>query len=105
MDLHVESKGSGRDLVLLHGWGMNAGVWDEIAHELAPYFRVHCVDLPGHGASSDEYCTLDALAAALPGRVTVCGWSLGGQVALDWALRAPRQAERLVLIASTPRFV
>jgi pimeloyl-[acyl-carrier protein] methyl ester esterase len=88
---------------------MNAGVWNETAYDLAPYFRVHCVDLPGHGASADEYCTLDAMAdamaVALPERVTVCGWSLGGQVALDWALRAPRQVERLVLISSTPRFV
>ncbi len=110
MGLHVESNGSGRDLVLLHGWGMNAGVWDDTACELAAYFRVHCVDLPGHGASSAvQCCTLDAmadaLAVALPKRVTVCGWSLGGQVALDWALRAPRQVERLVLISSTPRFV
>lgn len=109
MGLHVESKGSGPDLVLLHGWGMNAGVWDETACELARYFRVHCVDLPGHGASPDECFSLDAmtdaLAAALPERVTVCGWSLGGQVALNWALRAPCRVERLVLISSTPRFV
>jgi pimeloyl-[acyl-carrier protein] methyl ester esterase len=110
MTLHVEIRGSGRDLVLLHGWGMNAGVWEDTACELAPYFRVHCVDLPGHGASSAVVCcTLDAmadaLAVALPERATVCGWSLGGQVALDWALRVPRQVERLVLISSTPRFV
>ena len=110
MGLHVETNGSGRDLVLLHGWGMNAGVWHDTARELAPYFRVHCVDLPGHGASSaGQCCTLDAmadaLAVALPKRVTVCGWSLGGQVALDWALRVPDQVERLVLISSTPRFV
>jgi pimeloyl-[acyl-carrier protein] methyl ester esterase len=109
MALHVESKGSGRDLVLLHGWGMNAGVWHDIAHELAPYFRTHCVDVPGHGASLGECCTLgavaDALAVALPKRVIVCGWSLGGQVALSWAQHAPRQVERLVLMSSTPRFV
>jgi pimeloyl-[acyl-carrier protein] methyl ester esterase len=35
----------------------------------------------------------------------VCGWSLGGQVALRWALRHPQQVERLVLVASTPCFV
>jgi pimeloyl-[acyl-carrier protein] methyl ester esterase len=110
MSLYVESNGSGPDLVLLHGWGMNAAVWDDAARELAQHFRLHCVDLPGHGGSSAcAPCTLDALAdvlaAALPRRVAVCGWSFGGQVALNWALRVPHQVERLVLIATTPRFV
>ena len=110
MGLYVESSGSGPDLVLLHGWGMNAAVWGESATGLARHFRLHCVDLPGHGASAA--CapgTLDALAdllaAALPRRVAVCGWSFGGQVALNWALRKPHQVERLVLLAATPRFV
>jgi pimeloyl-[acyl-carrier protein] methyl ester esterase len=110
MTLHVESSGSGPDLALLHGWGMNAAVWDDTAAVLAKTFRVHCVDLPGHGASpACAPYTLDALAdvlaAALPQRLTVCGWSLGGQVALNWARRQPDQVERLVLIATTPRFV
>jgi len=109
MTLHVEISGSGPDLVLLHGWGMNAAVWGELATELAPHFRLHCVDLPGHGASHagaprtlDELT--DRLAAALPRRAVVCGWSFGGQVALNWALRKPNQIERLVLLAATPRF-
>jgi pimeloyl-[acyl-carrier protein] methyl ester esterase len=110
MGLYVESNGSGPDLVLLHGWGMNAAVWDDAAPEFAQHFRLHCVDLPGHGGSNAcAPCTLDALAevlaAALPRRVAVCGWSFGGQVALNWALRVPHQGERLVLIATTPRFV
>ena len=110
MTLHVEVSGSGPDLVLLHGWGMNAAVWDESAAALAQHFRLHCFDLPGHGASpACAPCTLDALAdllaAALPRRVAVCGWSFGGQVALNWALRKPEQIERLVLLAATPRFV
>ncbi|MBI4190022.1 MAG: pimeloyl-ACP methyl ester esterase BioH [Betaproteobacteria bacterium] len=110
MALNVEVSGGGPDLVLLHGWGMNAAVWDEMATHLVRYFRVHRVDLPGHGASSAcAPYTLDALAdvpaAALPRRVTVCGWSLGGQVALNWARRIPDQVDRLVLIATTPRFV
>ena len=110
MGLCVESSGSGPDLALLHGWGMNAAVWDDLAALLAKTFRVHCVDLPGCGAS--PACvpyTLDALAdvlaAVLPQRLVVCGWSFGGQLALDWALRAPARVDRLVLIATTPRFV
>ena len=110
MTLQIEVSGSGPDLVLLHGWGMNAAVWREAATGLVQLFRLHCVDLPGHGASpACMPCTLDALAdllaAALPQRVAVCGWSFGGQVALNWALRKPDQVERMVLLATTPRFV
>jgi len=110
MDLHVETSGGGPDLVLLHGWGMNAAVWDDMTTQLTPRFRVHRVDLPGHGfsAACKPYTAdgmADALTAALPRRASVCGWSLGGQVALNWALRHPAQIERLVLIATTPRFV
>jgi pimeloyl-[acyl-carrier protein] methyl ester esterase len=110
MTLHCEVHGNGADLVLLHGWGMNAAVWDDVAADLAKHFRVHCVDLPGYGNSSiSQPYTLagitDALAAVMPQPAVICGWSLGGQVALNWALHAPRQVERLVLIATTPRFV
>ncbi|MBI5626040.1 MAG: alpha/beta fold hydrolase [Nitrosomonadales bacterium] len=48
---------------------------------------------------------VDELAAQFDKQLTVCGWSLGGQVALRWALRHPRQVERLVMVASTPCFV
>ncbi len=109
MTLHSEVSGSGPDLVLLHGWGMHAGIWAELARELAPCFRVHAVDLPGYGESTtcDPY-TLEQMAAALademPQRCLVCGWSLGGQVALAWAAAAPQQVARLALIATTPCF-
>jgi pimeloyl-[acyl-carrier protein] methyl ester esterase len=44
------------------------------------------------------------VAAGLPEKVHVCGWSLGGQVALEMARQFPAQVDRLVLTASTPRF-
>jgi len=108
--LHAEVSGSGPGLVLLHGWGMNSSVWREMAAALAPRFRVHCVDLPGHGLSpARPPFTLEAvtgaLAACAPARTAVCGWSLGAQFALHWARRYPQQIEQLVLIAGTPRFV
>jgi pimeloyl-[acyl-carrier protein] methyl ester esterase len=108
--MHVEVSGHGTDLVLLHGWGMTAQVWVELATHLAPQFRVHRVDLPGYRRSSSiTPYTLDAISDALAAicapRATVCGWSLGGQLAIHWALRNPGQVERLVLIACTPHFV
>lgn len=110
MNLHVETTGNGPDVVLLHGWGMNSGVWRELTPLLAPRFRVHALDLPGYGASAAcELDTIDALAQhvaqAAPRRCAVCGWSLGGQAALAWARRAPQQVARLALIATTPCFV
>ncbi len=109
MMLHTAVSGSGPDLVLLHGWGMHAGIWADLARELAPFFRVHAVDLPGYGESAAcDAFTLDHAAALLarqmPQRCLVCGWSLGGQVALVWAALAPHQVARLALIATTPCF-
>ncbi len=48
---------------------------------------------------------VDALSAQFSEPLTVCGWSLGGQIALHWAMRHPQQVQRLVLVASTPCFV
>ena len=97
------------DVVLLHGWGSSARVWDDLAGRLAPRMRVHVPDLPGYGAIPLRAPrTLDAMADAVascaPRRCHVVGWSLGGEVALEWALRAPRQVRRLALIAATPCF-
>jgi len=102
---------AGKDLVLLHGWGMHGGVWDGVRHLLEEQgMCVHAVDLPGYGGSTplDPY-SLESIAAEMaarfPGPVQVCGWSLGGMVGLRWALDFPAGVERLVLVASTPRFV
>ena len=51
MSVSVERFGQGPDLVLLHGWGMNGAVWHGITQQLAAYYRVHLVDLPGFGNS------------------------------------------------------
>jgi pimeloyl-[acyl-carrier protein] methyl ester esterase len=108
--LHVQTQGSGPDLVLLHGWGMNASVWEEFCALLTPGYRLHRVDLPGHGISA--MCrpySLPRLVKVLQQRfrapVDVCGWSMGGQIALGWAGLFPAQVRRLILISTTPRFV
>lgn len=47
---------------------------------------------------------IEELSAAFSAPVTLCGWSLGGQVALHWAAREPDRVQRLILVASTPCF-
>ncbi|MDH2919534.1 MAG: pimeloyl-ACP methyl ester esterase BioH [Sideroxydans sp.] len=114
MSLHVETFGSGAPLLLIHGWGMHAGMWGELVEKLAADFCVQVVDLPGHGSSRrgiKSYApttVLDEIVAELSARfaqpLTLCGWSLGGQIALRWAQLEPQKIQRLVLVSSTPCF-
>jgi pimeloyl-[acyl-carrier protein] methyl ester esterase len=128
--LHVDryeyaGSGSGAPLLLIHGWGMHGGMWSGVAERLAQNFSVMAVDLPGHGYSVDSRRKsqdtrdkaeasafsygLDGIVDELSGQfnepLTLCGWSLGGQIALCWAKRHPEQVRRLLLVASTPCFV
>jgi len=127
MSLHVDSyeyRGagdSGPPLLLIHGWAMHGGMWRGVAERLAEHFHVLAVDLPGHGFSvgRDSFrhsgdvgmnpdllldTIIDELSAQFSGPINVCGWSLGGQVALRWAMLHPLQVQRLILVASTPCF-
>lgn len=110
MTLFVERSGQGRDLVMLHGWGLHGGFFGALMLHLEPHFRVHRVDLPGHGRSRGEVASgldswVDAVRASVPKNAIWLGWSLGGILAMHAALKFPEQVERLALVASTPRFV
>ncbi|HHJ12762.1 MAG TPA: pimeloyl-[acyl-carrier protein] methyl ester esterase [Gammaproteobacteria bacterium] len=113
--LHTETGGQGPELVLVHGWGMHGGLLAGLARRLAERFRVTRVDLPGHGhspprlAADTDGLAIDAWLAALlqvvPERAIWVGWSLGGLIGLRAAAQVPRRVHRLVLLASSPRFV
>ncbi|TCV93676.1 pimeloyl-ACP methyl ester esterase BioH [Biostraticola tofi] len=108
--LYWHQMGSGdRDVVLLHGWGLNAEVWTTVVPRLAPHYRLHLVDLPGYGRSHGfGALTLAQMArevlAAAPAHAVWIGWSLGGLVASRIALTSPQRVDRLITVASSPRF-
>jgi len=97
------------DLVLLHGWGLGPQVWTALTPHLPAGLRVRTPALSGHGGALARSPTLeawgDALLPELPDGAVVCGWSLGGLVALDLARRHPQKVARLVLIGTSPCFV
>lgn len=109
--LPVRVEGAGPDLALIHGWGLGAGIWAPLIAPLAAHFRVHVVTLPGYDGSppparpDDVGGLADQLMAALPPQVTLCGWSLGADLAVAALARHSRQVDKLVLCAATPCFV
>lgn len=111
MRLHVEIRGEGPDLVLLHGWALHGGIWGSWLDELERHARLHIIDLPGHGHSdwSTAIGDLDGLARAVfpgvPADAALLGWSLGGLVALELARRHPGHVRALVLVTTTPKFL
>lgn len=112
MKLKVKISGDGQQpLVLLHGWGLNSGVWEPVLPQLTKNFQVHCIDLPGYGVNVDVLPALyslesaaDMVARVCPEQSVLVGWSLGGLIASSIAMRQPEKVNVLGLIASSPCF-
>lgn len=109
--LFTHTHGLGPNLVLLHGWGVNSGVWEEVCKTLCQHFRVTLIDLPGFGRNadfiSDEYSLqslAEQVAECLPEDSILLGWSLGGLVAQQIAIEHGHLLRHLLLVASTPKF-
>jgi 2-succinyl-6-hydroxy-2,4-cyclohexadiene-1-carboxylate synthase len=99
----------GESIVLLHGFGGTHRAWDGVRARLDPErYRQLALDLPGHGAAVDAPrpitfagCVAHVLEQA-PEHFGLCGYSMGGRVALHVALIVPERVQRLVLVASSP---
>jgi pimeloyl-ACP methyl ester carboxylesterase len=96
-------------LLLLHGSAGNSAMWMSEARAFAERFRVYAVDVIGEAGlsapsrpplASDAYAVwLDELLAGLGvHRASVVGVSLGGWLALDYALRRPERVERIAVL-------
>ena len=109
VELYYEIHGEGSPLVMLHG-GVNPS--DFFGAPLAAMAQTHqviAIHMRGHGFSSDAEvpwsCELMADdVAALLGKLDisqadVMGWSLGGAVALQVAIRHPELVRKLVIIS------
>lgn len=95
-------------LVLLHGFGGGAFVWQEVATRLSRIASVIAYDLPGHHRSLEEPAggagrmakgLLADLESRGHSRFHLCGHSLGGATAALIALRAPQRIASLTLLA------
>jgi 2-succinyl-6-hydroxy-2,4-cyclohexadiene-1-carboxylate synthase len=128
--LHVERRGGGPAIVLLHGFTQTGRCWGPLGDDLARDHLVLAPDAPGHGGSADVRADLpttarlaaeairEALAEPQPergpgaggpevgavhgGPPVWVGYSMGGRVALHVALDHPDVVGGLVLIGAHP---
>ncbi len=103
----------GSPLLILHGLLGSSGNWHTLASKaFTPTFRVFTLDLRGHGRSPHahpiDYPTMAADVLAFMDahdihRAHVLGHSMGGKVAMELALTAPKRVDRLVVVDIAPR--
>jgi pimeloyl-ACP methyl ester carboxylesterase len=104
--LAYEVVGAGPCLVLIHGFALDSRMWDDQIDTLAQHHQVVRYDMRGFGHSdlpdATSYTPAADLKALLEyldiGMATVLGLSLGGGVALDFALSYPELTRSLVLV-------
>lgn len=97
-------RGAGPAVVLIHGGNLDSRMWDRQVTALAPSFRVIRYDVRPYGRSSAPtapYHAVDDLRALLDHlkieRAHLVGLSLGGRIAIDFSLRYPARADRVVV--------
>ena len=110
--LHVERRGQGPALMMLHGFTGSARAMSQTAREFEQAYEVLVPDLPGHGRSAvparrEGYGFVDC-ADDLVATLTACGherahwigYSMGARLALGCAVRHPERVASLVLVAA-----
>ncbi len=103
-------------IVLLHGWGLNSGVWqpllDLFQENNENNYQLITIDLPGFGINSsvdiESYSLIDIchyIDQVIDQPAIYLGWSLGGLVATEMSLKYPEKVLALISVASSPYFV
>lgn len=107
---HWSTACAGVPIVLIHGWGNDSHCWEPLLPSLLARGPVMAVDLPGFGESQalplfDESNLLDVLAAIVPEKCILLGWSLGGMLAVALAERLPHKVQQVITLAANVKFV
>ena len=110
IDVHYKVEGEGETVVFVHGLSDDLNYWEFLATNLKNEYRVIRFDLPGHGQSElgeneisiDYYsdCLIGILNELNVDNINLIGFSLGGAIALNFALRYCEKVDSLVLMSS-----
>lgn len=109
MNINIERTGKGEKLVFIHGSGLHGNLWRMQKETLKDNFEVILVDLPGHGKSCGNGCDSVEeyrdvvreliISNSLDGSYIV-GHSLGGAIAIAFALAYPHLIKGVILIGT-----
>ncbi|HXV82228.1 MAG TPA: alpha/beta fold hydrolase [Candidatus Binatia bacterium] len=112
MNLAFEVVGKGDPLIILHGLLGSADNWRSMSRRLGAHYKVFAVDLRNHGRSphSDVF-NYDVMAVDLREfmehqalrRIVLLGHSMGGKVAMKFAIEYSDQVDRLVIVDIAPK--
>ncbi|MCE2472480.1 MAG: alpha/beta hydrolase [Anaerolineae bacterium] len=110
-NLYFERAGAGPPLIMIHAGIADCRMWDHEFTALADSYQTLRFDMRGYGRSlpaAGEFNIqddLDGLLAALdiPAPIILMGCSMGGGLAIEFALAQPEQVSALLLVGSDPR--
>ncbi len=110
--IYYEKTGSGPELVLIHGLGTDIRLWAPVVQRLKNDFTLLAFDMRGSGKTDkpEEAYTIGQMADDATSfieqicdkAVRVLGFSMGGIIAMELAIRRPELAEKLVLVSTLP---
>jgi pimeloyl-[acyl-carrier protein] methyl ester esterase len=113
--MHYQTYGTGKPIMLIHGWTMDSRVWSFFIEEFSPDHTIISVDLRGHGQSGAMPGPYNLKTFAMDLRdlmedlalrdATLIGWSMGVSVALKLFEYAAPAFDSLVFISGTPSLV
>ncbi|MAS00050.1 MAG: hypothetical protein CMH24_01590 [Nitrosomonadales bacterium] len=108
--MHIKIIGKGKPVVLIHGWGMSGRIWEDLSETMRINYKLFIIDLPGMGKSPllkiyKINNVIKEIRKHIPSKVIMIGWSLGGQIAMKYALQYPGSIKNLICVSSTPSFI
>lgn len=100
-------------LLACHGFTGSGTDFAPLQEKLPSAYKLIAPDFPGHGSrrglrETTDYtlgahlAILDAAVAEVSEPITLLGYSLGGRIALHWALANPQKVQQLILVGASP---
>ncbi len=110
--LHFKEYGQGEPLLILHGFMGSLDNWHSFATQFGAKYHVYNLDQRNHGKSPHrEFHSIPLMVADLKqfigenklSKVSLIGHSMGGKVAMEFALRYPELVNKLIIVDIAPK--